>query len=98
MFALASPKPKVHVYRHSPSDEYDNIIYDIWIAGITPNVLRPIDASLQDTWEAVLQASHSWKRLFDATGLDARDMRMSMDAASAEDNGHWNWWFENVAV
>ncbi|KAM6498654.1 hypothetical protein JOM56_006602 [Amanita muscaria] len=98
VFALASSTPKVHIYRHNPSNEYNNTIYDIWIAGITPNVLRPIDASLQDSWKAVLQASHSWKRLFDATGPDARDMRMSMDAASAEDRGYWKWWFESVTV
>ncbi|KIL67871.1 hypothetical protein M378DRAFT_9131 [Amanita muscaria Koide BX008] len=91
VFALASATPLVHVNRSEPSNEYNNIIYDIWIAGITPNVLRPIDPNLQDTWKALLQASYGWKNLFQATGY-AKRMRMSTDAASAQGDGHWDSW------
>ncbi len=46
-FALAARTPCLNVTRHDPATDknYKAVTYDIWCAGLSPEVLSPIDAS-----------------------------------------------------
>ncbi|KAL0946391.1 hypothetical protein HGRIS_012620 [Hohenbuehelia grisea] len=103
VFALASRKSGVVAVRHAPSEEYNAVRYDIWIAGLSSDFLHPIRGNDdEDIWNAILGASHGWRGIYCDEGVrpekDSRSkytvntIRQSAHPATALDAGHWTNW------
>ena len=91
VFALAARTPSLTVVRHSPSIDYNAVVYEIWCAGISPDILHAVEPSQANTWAALLQASYGWKMIYGGTGFD-KELRRSMNPGAAADTGHWRRW------
>ena len=91
-FALAAKTPSLRVRRHPPSPNYNAVIYDIWIAGLSSEFLNPIDPHQAHIWDALLQASYSWKDTYKAPTMVAKELRRSLNPGAAGDGGHWSSW------
>lgn len=91
-FALAARTPCLHVTRHDPSSTYDAVIYDIWCAGLSPEVLNPIKGHTTDIWHGLLQASYGWENTYKAGSDVEKNLRRSMNPGAADDGGHWSRW------
>ncbi|KDQ51683.1 hypothetical protein JAAARDRAFT_210966 [Jaapia argillacea MUCL 33604] len=98
VFALAATTPSLQVIEPEvvASPVLDNAVpfvaYDIWCAGISPSVFRPIDDRQQNVWAALLQASYGWRTLYQGQNEREAESRMSMNPGMAEDDGHWSKW------
>ncbi|KAF9488951.1 hypothetical protein BDN71DRAFT_1435740 [Pleurotus eryngii] len=55
--ALVSVKSVVDIVRHEPTETYNAVVYDIWIAGLSPEVYASITKANQSTWAATLAAT-----------------------------------------
>lgn len=84
--ALATKKPCLKVTRHSPSSSYGAIVYDIWCAGPSHEVLNPIQHL------GLLRASYRWQQLYTAKTSTERDLRRSMNPGAADASGHCSYW------
>jgi hypothetical protein len=93
-FALAAKTASLHVTRCDPSPEYDAVVYEIWISGLSSNLLAPIKDDQTNIWEGLLQASYGWKDIYKAETDVARDLRRSMNPGAANDDAHWSHWTE----
>ncbi|KAL0958082.1 hypothetical protein HGRIS_000258 [Hohenbuehelia grisea] len=102
VFALASRTSSITAVRHAPSPKYDAPRYDIWVAGLSTEYLHPIqDANREDTWEAILNASHGWHGIYldddvsPATSgqkYNISYIRQTANPGTALDEWHWaNW-------
>lgn len=89
VFALAARKPALHVAR---TEQDGIIVYEIWCAGISPNILAPIEERNVPVWDALLQASYGWKDLYSKASPGARDLRRSVNVGAASESGHWVSW------
>ena len=90
-FALAAKSPRLVVARHAPTSNYNAIVYDIWCAGISSQVLNPVNPEA-DIWDALVQASYGWEDLYKAKSNIEQDLRRSMNPGAAYDDGHWSRW------
>jgi hypothetical protein len=88
VFALAARRPKLVVTRHPPSTAYKAVIYDIWCAGLAPEILCPIKGMQAELWDRLLEASHGWKMIY-KMDLARQQLLQSMNPATASDIGHW---------
>ncbi|KAK2461413.1 hypothetical protein APHAL10511_005876 [Amanita phalloides] len=95
VFALAAKAPSLHVVRHDQSEGYHNVIYEIWCAGISPDILGAIEQQKVDIWKSLLQASYGWQELYKATPGEAADLRRSATPGAAADIGHYSCWVES---
>jgi hypothetical protein len=91
VFALAAKRPSLDVVRRPASAEYNAVTYEIWCAGISPDILGAIDSSQATTWAALLQASYGWQSIY-KTRDGYSDIRRSRNPGAARDNGHWDSW------
>ena len=91
-FALAAKTASLHVSRRDPSPEYDAVVYEIWISGLSSDLLAPIKENQTNIWEGLLQASYGWKDIYKADTDVARDLRKSMNPGAADDDAHWSRW------
>jgi hypothetical protein len=64
VFALAARTPSLNIVHHSPTKGYPAVIYEIWCAGISPDILGPIEQQHLGIWDSLLQASYGWKELY----------------------------------
>ena len=106
VFALAVKKEnaKVTVQRRtneytlktkgSPAHQIRYTSYDIWIAGLSSDILGPILPQENQVWEALLQASYGWEEPFRGISEQAANLRRSMDAGSAVHPAHWSQWIK----
>ncbi|KAF8223321.1 hypothetical protein L208DRAFT_1317347, partial [Tricholoma matsutake] len=92
IFALASRTPSLNVVRHSPTREYPAVIYEIWCAGISPDILGPIEQQQAGVWDSLLQASYGWEELYKTTSEVTADLRRSATPGAARDVGHYSRW------
>jgi len=92
VFALAARTPSLNVVRHNPTKEYPAVIYEIWCAGISPDILGPIEQQQVGIWDSLLQASYGWKELYKATSEVTADLRKSATPGAARDVGHYSRW------
>jgi hypothetical protein len=92
VFALAAKKPSLKVVRHDPTRDYPAVVYEIWCAGISPDILRPIDRQEVGIWQALLQASYGWKELYKTTSEVTANLRRSAAPGAARDAGHYSRW------
>jgi hypothetical protein len=91
-FALAAKTPCLKVTRHPPTSTYNAVIYDIWCAGISPEIFGPINPVYAHVWEALLQASYGWQDLYKTDTQLAQSLRRSMNPGAASDDSHWSCW------
>ena len=91
VFALAARTSSLTVVRHPPSVDYNAVVYEIWCAGISPDIFNAVEPSQANTWVALLQASYGWKTIYKGDGVD-KELRMSMNPGVATDFGHWRRW------
>jgi hypothetical protein len=75
------------VVRHDPTTSYNAVVYEIWCAGLSANVLCPIDTQQVTTWDALLQASYGWKELYKGSSKMIADLRRSALPGAALDSG-----------
>jgi hypothetical protein len=92
VFALAARAPSLNVVRHSPTKEYPAVIYEVWCAGISPDILGPIEQQQVGIWDSLLQASYGWKELYMTTSEVTADLRRSATPGAARDIGHYSRW------
>lgn len=92
VFALAAKKPYLNVVRHEATEDYNAITYDIWCAGISPDILGPVREQDAGLWDALLQASYGWKDLYGAGSKKQGDLRRSATPGAALDPAHWDHW------
>jgi len=89
---MAAKRPSLTVVRKEPSEEYPALIYEIWCARLSSEILGPIeDASI---WNALLQASYGWKEIYKAPSKEVKCLRQSAMAFAALDEGHYSCWAE----
>lgn len=88
ILALAARTPKLIVTRHPPSADYNAVIYDIWCAGLAPEILCPINGMQAGLWDSLLRASHDWKMIY-KTDLESQLLRRTMNPMTACDTSHW---------
>ncbi len=92
VFALAAKTPYLNVVRHGPTEDYNAITYEIWCAGISPDILGPVQYQDIGLWDALLQASYGWKDLYKSKSKVLGDLRRSAVPGAALDHGHWAHW------
>ena len=92
VFALAARIASLNVVRHSPTKEYPAVVYEIWCAGISPDILGPVEQQHAGIWDALLQASYGWKELYNAPSEVTADLRRSATPGAARDAGHYVRW------
>jgi hypothetical protein len=92
IFALAAKEPSLKVVRHDPTKDYPAVVYEIWCAGISPDILGPIDRPEVGIWQALLQASYVWKELYKTTSEVTANLRRSAAPGAARDAGHYSRW------
>jgi hypothetical protein len=84
--------PYLNVVRNEPTNEYGAVVYEIWCAGISPDILGPIEHEHASIWDALLEASYSWKELYKTTSLTGTKLRRSAAPGAAVDPGHYSNW------
>lgn len=92
VFALAAKSPSLNVIRYDPHSEYGAVVYEIWCAGMSPDILGPIEHQEVGVWDGLLQASYGWKELYKTTSPVSRDLRRSVNPGAALDSGHYSRW------
>ncbi|KAF8735166.1 hypothetical protein AX14_002621 [Amanita brunnescens Koide BX004] len=86
-FAFGAKTSSITVTRHATLLGYNAIFYDIWISGLSPDFLKPVDRS---------QTVASSKRptvgkTFYKADVD-KELRRSMNPGAADDDSHWSHW------
>ena len=92
VFALAAKKPLLKVDRHDPTVAYPAVVYEIWCAGISPDILGPIERQELAIWQSLLRASYGWKELYETTSEMTANLRRSAAPGAAGDAGHFDRW------
>jgi hypothetical protein len=91
-FALAAKTPSLKVVRREPSESYDAVAYEIWCAGLSSDILGPIEHEEEGIWDGLLQASYGWRDLYKASSKEATFLRQSMMPGAANGDGHFSCW------
>ncbi|KAL0948165.1 hypothetical protein HGRIS_014960 [Hohenbuehelia grisea] len=91
---LSSIEAGVNIVRHEPTEAYKAIVYDIWIAGLSPDVYAPITNEDQSIWLAALAASRRWESIYSVPrqAPEMRHIRQSCHAGAADPRDHWRRW------
>lgn len=92
VFALASKVPSLNIVRRNPTKKYHAIVYEIWCAGISPEILGPVEEGKVGIWDALLQASYGWKELYNTGNPVTADLRRSEAPGAAGNTGHYFCW------
>ncbi|KAL0945534.1 hypothetical protein HGRIS_014895 [Hohenbuehelia grisea] len=93
---LSSVEAGITIVRHKPTAAYDAIVYDIWIAGLTPEVYAPITKDDQSIWLAALAATRRWESIYNAPrrAPEMRAIRQSAHPGAAALVDHWRRWVD----
>jgi len=92
VFALAAKTASLNVVRRAPTNDYPAVVYEIWCAGLSPDILEPIIAQETGIWDSLLQASYGWKELYKTTSKVAVTLRQSATPGAAREAGHYCRW------
>ncbi|KAF8510465.1 hypothetical protein BU17DRAFT_55347 [Hysterangium stoloniferum] len=91
VFALASPREGFT--RMPPSKTSSKFTsFDFWSAGLSTKFLGPISTPEQSTWEALLQASRPWNKIYEGHST-LSDLRRSENPGAGVSDGHWSNWY-----
>ena len=91
VFVLATRTGCLTVVRHPPLVDYNAVVYEIWCAGISPDIFNAVKPSQANTWAALLQALYGWKTIYRGDSVD-KELRMSMNPGAVTEFGHWRRW------
>jgi hypothetical protein len=91
VFALAARTPLLSVKRCAPTKEYNAPVYEIWCAGLSPELLSPVTERQAHIWPALLQLSYGWEQIYKGGNPG---LRRSMNPGAAADPAHWSQWVE----
>lgn len=92
VFALASDEPAMRF------EEKDGG-YNIYCAGLSPDVLPQVKEEEKSTWDGLLQAYRPWGSIYvEGKGANAAEVpnRASMNPGTALAQGFWRNWYEGV--
>jgi hypothetical protein len=92
VFALAAKLPSLNVVRRAPTKDYPAVVYEIWCAGLSPDILGPIIPQETGIWDSLLQASYGWKELYKTTSSVTATLRQSATPGAARNAGHYSRW------
>ena len=92
VFALAARIPSLNVVRRAPTKDYPAVVYEIWCAGLSPDILGPIVPQETGIWDSLLQASYGWKELYKTTSSVTATLRQSATPGAARNAGHYSRW------
>jgi hypothetical protein len=92
VFALAARKSSLSVVRRAPTNDYPAVVYEIWCAGLSPDILGPIIPQETGIWDSLLQASYGWKELYKTKSKATATLRQSATPGAARDAGHYCRW------
>ncbi|KAF9470654.1 hypothetical protein BDN70DRAFT_888887 [Pholiota conissans] len=99
VFALAAAIPSleiVHVPESSSGKNYKT--YDIWAAGLSPEIFTPITRQNKDTWDALLDASYSWRDTYKDASCEELELRKMENPGAALEDVYWNNWWDKSAM
>jgi hypothetical protein len=93
-FALTARTPCPNVTRHDPvmDKNYKAVTYDIWCAGLSSEVLSPIDVLYTHIWGTLLQALYGWQELYKVDTDEEQNLQMLMNPGTVSNDGHWSRW------
>jgi hypothetical protein len=97
VFALSAKTPSLQLVRVrtlSAEDRHSYTTYDIWCSGLSPDILAPIARQKADVWDALLQASYGWDKLYRTGDSVTQDIRRSMNPGAASHSAHWSQWYD----
>jgi hypothetical protein len=97
VFALAAKISSLKIVRRPPSVKYNAVVYEIWCAGISQEILGCVEIEQETTWEALVQASYGWKAIYEGTTTEQQQMRL-MNPGAARNLSHWNAWADRSFV
>jgi hypothetical protein len=92
VFALAARIPSLNVVRRAPTKDYPAVVYEIWCAGLSPDILGPIIPQETGIWDSLLQASYGWKELYKTPSDVTATLRQSATPGAARNAGHYSRW------
>ncbi len=78
VFALAAKTPSLNVVRRAPTKEYAAVVYEIWCAGLSPDILGPVIPQ--------------WKEQYKTTSQVTASVRQSATPGAAREPGHYSRW------
>ncbi|KAH7906254.1 hypothetical protein BJ138DRAFT_1117736 [Hygrophoropsis aurantiaca] len=95
VFALAAENPSLKVVKIRNATNVKKLgfrVYDIWCAGLSPQMLCPVDASAKENWDALLIASTGWQDEFNSvpSSRAQAETTKSMNPGAAVDPAHWS--------
>ncbi len=96
VFALASSEAKLHIQSRVVKYESGKTCkaYDIWCAGLSPEILCPVTAENQAVWAALCGESGRWLNTF-KDGGELVSARMAMAPGGAGNEAFWSNWCED---
>jgi hypothetical protein len=90
--ALAANTPSTIPIPRRDDKRTNFTVYDIWCAGLSPEVYAPIKNLVDtDTWLALLNASRGWEKLYKVRG-PAAGLRRQENVGAADHSDHWQQW------
>ncbi|RXW22219.1 hypothetical protein EST38_g3634 [Candolleomyces aberdarensis] len=90
VFALGAETPSITIIDHGKPGKKKFTTYDIWVAGLGPEVFGVVDADSAPVWQALLRGKD--ERLRFAVSKEGEEILKSMTPGVAEDEAHWNSW------
>ncbi|KAJ2932244.1 hypothetical protein H1R20_g4869, partial [Candolleomyces eurysporus] len=93
VFALAAKRPSISIVPSGKSKSGNSFTtFDIWVAGLSPDVFGVMTHQSQSVWEALLQASHGWKDIYQDVSPREKKLTTRMNPGVAEDTAFWDYW------
>ncbi|KAH7909760.1 hypothetical protein BJ138DRAFT_1154518 [Hygrophoropsis aurantiaca] len=94
VFALAAKKPSIQVVRVTEGAADAFTTYDIWCAGLSPDIFFPINFLQTEVWASLLEATYGWRDIYKPDGPVQPDLIRSSNPGVAKDAGHWSWYLD----
>lgn len=87
VFALASRTPSISYVSTQKRGNFTS--YDIWIAGLNPDVLAVISKEDQAIWDVLLSASRGWKKIYQHDDPITVSLMKNMSPMVSQDPDFW---------
>lgn len=87
VFALAAARPAIRYVQTQKQGNFTS--YDIWIAGLSPEVLAVIAKQDQAIWDALLSASRGWDKMYQHWDPTTASLLKNMAPMVADAEDFW---------
>lgn len=87
VFVLASRTPSISYVSTQKRGNFTS--YDIWIAGLNPDVLAVISKEDQAIWDVLLSASRGWKKIYQHDDPITVSLMKNMSPMVSQDPDFW---------